>query len=49
VRLQATVPDTAQLRWWLKGFGNEVEVLEPTAIREEFTLLSESMNKIYHS
>lgn len=49
VRLQATVPDTAQLRWWLKGFGNEIEVLEPTAIREEFALLSESMNKIYHS
>jgi predicted DNA-binding transcriptional regulator YafY len=48
VRLQATVPDTAQLRWWLKGFGNEVEVLEPFAIREEFALLSESMNKIYH-
>lgn len=48
VRLQATVPDTAQLRWWLRGFGNEVEVLEPTAIREEFALLSASMNNIYH-
>lgn len=48
VRLQATVPDTAQLRWWLKGFGNEVEVLEPTAIREEFALLSASMNNIYN-
>lgn len=48
VRLQATVPDTAQLRWWLKGFGNEVEVLEPTAIREEFAFLSASMNSIYN-
>lgn len=48
VRLQATVPDTAQLRWWLRGFGSEVEVLEPTAIREEFALLSSSMNNIYH-
>lgn len=48
VRLQATVPDTAQLRWWLKGFGSEVEILEPTAIREEFALLSASMNNIYH-
>jgi predicted DNA-binding transcriptional regulator YafY len=47
VRLQATVPDTAQLRWWLRGFGSEVEVLEPTAIREEFALLSASMNNIY--
>lgn len=48
VRMQATVPDTAQLRWWLRGFGSEVEVLEPTAIREEFALLSASMNNIYH-
>ena len=48
VRLQATVPDTAQLRWWLKGFANSVEVLEPTTIREEFSLLSASINKIYH-
>lgn len=48
VRLQATVPDTAQLRWWLRGFGSEVEVLEPIAIREEFALLSASMNNIYH-
>jgi predicted DNA-binding transcriptional regulator YafY len=48
VRLQATVPDTAQLRWWLRGFGSEVEVLEPSAIREEFALLSASMSNIYH-
>ena len=48
VRLQATVPDTAQLRWWLKGFGQEVEVLEPISIREEFALLSASMNNIYN-
>ena len=48
VNLQATVADTAQLRWWLKGFGQEVEVLAPAAIREEFSLQSASMNKIYH-
>ena len=48
VRLQAIVVDTAQLRWWLKGFGQEVEVLEPAAIREEFSLQSASMNKIYY-
>ena len=48
VLLQAIVVDTAQLRWWLKGFGQEVEVLEPAAIREEFSLQSASMNKIYY-
>jgi predicted DNA-binding transcriptional regulator YafY len=33
-RLQATVPDTQQLRWWLIGFGPRVEVVKPVALRE---------------
>ena len=36
VLVEATVPDTAQLRWWLAGFGSLVEVLEPESLREEF-------------
>ena len=36
VIVEATVPDTAELRWWLLGFGSEVEVLEPASLREEF-------------
>lgn len=35
VRLSATVNDTPLLRWWLLGFGADVEVLEPAALREE--------------
>ncbi|MDO9393925.1 MAG: WYL domain-containing protein [Methylotenera sp.] len=49
VRLQATVPDTAQLRWWLKGFGQEVEVLEPTLLRDEFFNMAQSLHVIYHT
>lgn len=37
VTVRATVADTQQLRWWLLGFGEKVEVLEPVALREEFT------------
>lgn len=33
--LRASVPLTAQLRWWLLGFGQAVQVLEPHALREE--------------
>lgn len=47
VRLQATVTDTAQLRWWLKGFGQEVEVLEPTFLRDEFVNMAQSIGEIY--
>ena len=35
LRLRATVPDTLQLRWWLLGLGNQVEVIRPKALRRE--------------
>ncbi len=46
--LLATVPDTAQLRWWLLGFGDQVEVLEPLSLRDEFAKMSSSLHDIYH-
>ncbi len=36
VTVQATVANTQQLRWWLLGFGDKVEVLAPASLREEF-------------
>lgn len=48
VRLQATLADTAQLRWWLLGFADQVEVLEPEALRQEFVSMSLSLRSIYH-
>lgn len=33
--LRATVPLTAQLRWWLLGFGQAVQVVEPHTLRED--------------
>ena len=36
VIFEATVPDTAEMRWWLLGFGCAVEVLEPESLRDEF-------------
>ncbi len=32
VCVTATVRDTAQLEWWLLGFGSSVLVLEPVAL-----------------
>lgn len=49
MRLKATVADTAQLRWWLMAFGDQVEVLEPANLREEFVSISQSLHGIYHS
>jgi predicted DNA-binding transcriptional regulator YafY len=43
VLLTATVKETSELHWWLRGFGDGVEVLEPREMREEFT---ENANKL---
>ena len=36
VLLEATLIDTLDLRWWLSGFGSNVEIIEPINLREYF-------------
>jgi predicted DNA-binding transcriptional regulator YafY len=43
----ATVPDTSQLRWWLLGFGGEVEVLKPKSLRREIADAARAMARRY--
>ncbi len=47
VLIEATIADTAELRWWLLGFGSAVEVLGPSSLRKEFAAQSEEMHDIY--
>jgi predicted DNA-binding transcriptional regulator YafY len=35
-QLQATTGNSYQLRWWLRGYGERVEVLAPKSLRQEF-------------
>lgn len=35
LRVTATVADTEELRWWLRGYGEAVQVLRPAALRDE--------------
>jgi predicted DNA-binding transcriptional regulator YafY len=35
IQLTATVQETLQLRWWLQGFGDAVEVVEPVHLRKQ--------------
>lgn len=37
LRVSATVRQTAQLEWWLLGFGSSVRVLEPPALADRIT------------
>ena len=47
VLVEATVADTADLRWWLLGFGSAVEVLGPAPLRAEFREQAEAMRALY--
>ena len=47
IYIKATVSDTAQLRWWLLGFGGQVEVLSPKKLREEIIQNAKDMIKVY--
>ena len=47
VLVEATVADTPQLRWWLLGFGAQVEVLEPVILRKEIVAKVSGLTKLY--
>ncbi|MBJ6799716.1 helix-turn-helix transcriptional regulator [Geomonas propionica] len=48
VLLEAEVLDSLQLRWWLRGFGDDVEVLEPAGLREEFQTTANRLSRMYN-
>jgi predicted DNA-binding transcriptional regulator YafY len=48
VIVNATVKETSELHWWLRGFADGVEVLEPKELRDEFAERAKSMSKMYN-
>jgi len=47
VILKATVLDTEELRWWILGFGQYVEVLKPKALRSDIANMLSSAANLY--
>lgn len=47
VLLHATVADTLELRIWLRSFGDEVAILSPASLREEFAEMAENLRHYY--
>lgn len=45
--IKATVTPTPQFRWWLLGFGEVVEVVSPTSLREQFASIVHRMTANY--
>ena len=44
---KAHVRNTGQLRWWLLGFSDQIEILKPVALRNEFAQRTAAMAKKY--
>ena len=47
--IEATVADTRELRWWLRGFGDHVEVQSPAGLRREFKEQGRALHELYES
>ena len=45
--LKVKLPDTSQIRWWLLGFGSQVEIIRPKHLRNEFREISKNLVNIY--
>jgi predicted DNA-binding transcriptional regulator YafY len=45
--LSATVPDTLELRTWLRSYGAAIEVLEPAELREAMTEEARALAEMY--
>ncbi len=48
-KVTATVKNSLQLRWWLLGFGEYVEIIKPKFLRDEFIETSQNLGKMYQS
>tara|TARA_B100000809_G_C15089356_1_gene512606 strand:+ start:678 stop:1703 length:1026 start_codon:yes stop_codon:yes gene_type:complete len=45
--VEDTIGDVLEFKWWVRAFGDAVEVLEPKSLREEFAQMSNRMRKMY--
>ena len=45
--VEDTVNDDMELRFWIMAFGDEVEVIKPKSLRNEFTQLSKRIGRKY--
>ena len=48
IEINATVTDSEQLRWWLTGFGSNVEVIAPDHLREHMRKDAEALMQAYN-
>ena len=47
IKITASVTDDMELRFWIRAFGDSVEVIAPAKLRKEFKEISNRMKKLY--
>ncbi len=47
-KITVVMPNTNQIRWWLRSFGADVQVLRPASLRDEFVAEAEAMREFYN-
>ena len=45
--VEDTISDLKEFKWWIRAFGDSVEVLEPKSLRDEFAKMSKRMRSLY--
>jgi predicted DNA-binding transcriptional regulator YafY len=45
--VEDSVANNSELRWWIRAFGDDVEVIKPIVLRSEFKKISQRMAKLY--
>ena len=45
--IEDTISDVLEFKWWIRAFGDSVEVLEPKSLRDEFAQMSKRMRSMY--
>ena len=45
--VEDTISDVLEFKWWVRAFGDAVEVIKPKSLREEFAQMSNRMRKMY--
>ncbi len=47
IKVKALVTDDMELRFWIRAFGDSVEVIKPKKLRDEFKQISKRMVRLY--
>ena len=45
--VEDTVVNNLEFKWWIRAFGDSVEVISPASLRKEFKITAKRMLKLY--